>query len=96
MSITPLGKPVVPDVYRLSNLTKYYEDATTKIEANQFLKETINSILDDIFANADFKLVSISHEDKCWQESFNPSDKVHNNVIDKDLIIEEYATRECI
>lgn len=86
--------PVVPDVYRKIDEERYTDYSV--ITSDIFLKETIDSILEDLFSIADFKLVSISHEDLCWQRSFNPEDQKHCTEIDKDRIIEEYAKRECI
>lgn len=88
--------PVVPDVYRAKELNSNLENAQLVLSTNKFLKETIDSILLDVFSIADFKLVSISHEDNCWKQNFNFSDETHNKEIDKELIINEYAARESL
>ena len=88
--------PVVPDVYKAKDIEKYYSEGEDIFSGNKFLHETIDSILSDVFSIADFKLVSISHEDLCWQKKFDPKDLFHNNKINKEDIITEYATRECI
>lgn len=88
--------PVVPDVYRSNKSSTKYDESKDIFKGNKFLEETINSILQDIFDVPDFKLVSISHEDKCWQDSFDENVTCHNNEIEKESIIKEYASRECI
>lgn len=88
--------PVVPDVYKEKNINRYYSEGEDIFNGNIFLKETIDSILSDVFSVADFKLVSISHEDECWRKKFDPADTFHNNEINKEDIITEYAKRECI
>lgn len=88
--------PVVPDVYRSNKSSTKYDESKDIFNGNKFLEETINSILQDIFDVPDFKLVSISHEDKCWQDSFDENATCHNNEIEKESIIKEYASRECI
>lgn len=85
--------PVVPEVYREKNISSFYEDGENIFEGNTFLEETINSILEDLFEVPDFKLVSISHDDKCWQDKFNPEEMMHNNEILKEDIIKEYAAK---
>lgn len=88
--------PVVPDVYKEKDIEKYYSAGEDIFNNNTFLHETIDSILSDAFSIADFKLVSISHEDECWKKNFDPTEDFHNNEIDKEDIITEYAKRECI
>lgn len=92
--------PVVPDVF-FANKEGHidgslFDETDFFTEDKKLLKETIDSIMNDIFAVSDFKLVSISHEDKCWQDHFDPLDIEHKEVIPKEEILNEYATRECI
>ena len=72
------------------------ENDSSLFKGDQFLKETIDSILTDVFDIADFKLVSISHEDICWKNHFNIEDEVHSNIIPREEIVSEYAKRESI
>ena len=89
--------PVVPDVYRSDiELVDIEEAKTIFDDKNIIIKETIDDILKDIFEIGDFKLVSISHSDQCWKNSFNINDENHNRIIDKDEIIREYAARESL
>lgn len=95
--------PVVPKVYfdekaAMFFRTKEQEDeAVNKVEVilnnDDFLKGTITSVLDDVFSTSDFKLVSVSHTDKCWQNHFNATEKRHNREIPKEEIINEYTTK---
>lgn len=84
--------PVVPDVYKEKKLEKFCSKESI-FKDNTFLQETIDSILNDLFEVADFKLVSISHEDKCWQNNYDADEIYHNTIIKKEDIIKEYAKR---
>lgn len=87
--------PVVPEVFRLDKdgkLLEYCEEKN-KLFPDEFVEETLNSIIDDIFSTSDFKLVDISHADKCWIDNYDFAEIYHNNVIDKEKIIQEYATK---
>lgn len=96
--------PVVPNVYfnerdySLFGSKNVEEDAVSRVEVifndSLLLKETINSILQDIFEISDFKLVSRSHMDKCWQNHYNSSSEKHNEEIPKEEIVNEYTTKE--
>ena len=92
--------PVVPDVFfenRDGNIDNFKFDFDDFFSGEKaILRETIDSIMNDIFAVSDFKLVSISHEDKCWQNHFDPTEPEHHDEIPKKEIISEYAMRECI
>ena len=94
--------PVVPSVYfnekYLFFRTKEQDQEAVKrveiiLNNDDLLKDTIASLLKDIFSTSDFKLVSISHMDKCWQNHFNATEKKHNNEIPKEEIINEYTTK---
>lgn len=91
--------PVVPDVYELQKKDKIDSenvDGKELFKNYTFVKETIDSLLEDIFATSDFKLVSLSHEDECWKKNFDMDEPYHNNSIDLDDIINEYAYRESL
>ena len=55
------------------------------------MQNYINGILDDVLAANDFKLVEVSHQDKCWKKHFNKKSIFHNDTIPADEIISEYA-----
>lgn len=95
--------PVVPNVYfkerDSSTLNSEDEEETIKqvetiLNDKLLLRETIDSILQDIFETSDFKLVSRSHMDKCWQNHYNASSEKHNEEIPKKEIVNEYTTKE--
>lgn len=96
--------PVVPSVYfnekipDFLKIKKLEEDAINRVEVvlnnNGFLRETIDSILQDVFEISDFKLVSISHMDKSWQNHFSSADSKHNEEIPKEEIINEYTAKK--
>jgi len=54
------------------------------------VKEYIDNILNDILPLNDFKLVEISHKDKCWKSHFKGKNMFHNIEISKEEIIREY------
>ena len=89
--------PVVPDVFfenRDGDLSEYkFEISEFFSGEKEMLKETLDSIMDNIFKISDFKLVSISHDDLCWKSHFNPNDDEHHEEIPKMEIIREYASR---
>lgn len=60
---------------------------------NELLKSTIDSLLRDLIELDPFRLVTISHRDKCWIKNYNQSEDKHHNEIEKEDIIQEYATR---
>ena len=96
--------PVVPCVFRhqkeckdgttsKSFCEKILEVTKTKLEANETLKGAIDDILDDLFLISDFGLVSMSHNDKSWQDNYNENDIKHNREIPKGQIINEYSKK---
>ena len=91
--------PVIPTIYfSRKNNELLYDDLNVEkmFEGKEFIKETIDSLLDDLFEISDFKLVSLSHNDKVWQNNFDVNDDFHNAKMPLDSIIREYACRETI
>ncbi len=82
--------PVVPDVYTNH---RYAEYGCGNVEANEYVREFIDDILDDIFVMSDFKLVDISHMDNSWKKNYRKDEQYHNNEILKEDIISEYAAK---
>lgn len=90
--------PVVPEVYRAfrNNILKSIGDSSNvynELSENELLKDTFDSLLDDIFKTSDFKLVTLSHKDKCWINNFEPTEEKHDKEIYADEIISEYAAK---
>ena len=83
--------PVVPDVYKAQNLDDYREEHP--FGDKKYVQEFINNILDDVLDTNDFKLVEVSHQDKCWKKNFKPNSKFHNCIIPPEEIISEYAKK---
>ena len=69
--------PVVPDVYHEKDLDKYREEKP--FGDKTYVKEFIDNILNDVLVANDFKLVEVSHQDKCWKKNFKPNSLLHNN-----------------
>lgn len=96
--------PVVPDVYfdennkLLFKLKSQIEKSSNKVKQilanDDILKETLDSILEDVFEISDFKLVSLSHMDNSWQNHFNESDLKHHEEIPHLEIINEYTAKK--
>lgn len=96
--------PVVPSVYFNEKTAQFFrtkkqeEDAIGRVEVilnnNEFLADTLNSIIDDVFEISDFKLVSLSHMDLSWQNHFNETASKHNETIPQEEIINEYTTKK--
>ena len=82
--------PVVPNVYH-SN--EYLQECNPDemFKGNEYVREFVDGILDDVLKVSDFNLVEVSHQDKCWKNNFKSDSLIHNNEIDKDEIIREYA-----
>lgn len=58
----------------------------------EFLKITLDGLLKDLVKVDPFRLVTISHRDKAWINSFD-GETTHHNEINKEDIISEYASR---
>ena len=96
--------PVIPDVYFNEKKCKLFDNKRTEevelgiaeeeLSKHEFLRETIDSILDDIFEISDFKLVSLSHMDKSWQNHFHEEDATHNEEIPLEEVVYEYSTKK--
>lgn len=88
--------PVVVDVFHAQKdgtLKDYRINLDSIFNEIPMLKDTIDSLLSDIFKIGDFKLVSTSHEDLAWKNHFDPDEFIHNEVITQEEIIQEYALK---
>ena len=56
----------------------------------KYARDFINDLANELFNLSDFRLVELSHELKCWQSNFLEDEPIHNNVIDKEQIINEF------
>lgn len=84
--------PVIPDVYHEKDLFKFKINADD-IFKDTFIKEFIDGVLEDTLSSSDFKLVEVSHEDKCWKKNFKKNALFHNGIIPFEEIITEYASK---
>ena len=84
--------PVIPDVY-FEYRDKEIPDVNPieLFKNNEYVREFIDGILDDVLNASDFRLVTISHEDNCWKNHFNGLDSSHCEEMPKDDIIGEYV-----
>lgn len=81
--------PVVPDVYAIETSI----EPNSKIDVDEYIKNFIDGLLEDIFKVSDFKLVELSHNDLAWKNHFDYDEEYHNQEITKEEIISEYARR---
>ena len=91
--------PVLPEIYKLNKkgkLGNYRVPEEALFKDKEFVRETIDSIMYDLFELSDFKLVSLSHEDNCWKNNFDVNSEYHNQEIELDSIISEYEEREAL
>lgn len=92
--------PVIPKIFKMykKGELQYKDIDENDVFANvsSMVKETVDSLLDELFEISDFKLVSVSHEDECWKRHFDISANEHNEVIPQEEIINEYALRETV
>ena len=84
--------PVIPEVYFANDIDLAYNE--NLFYGKDDVKEYIDELLDEINEVSDFRLVDISHKDNCWQEKFDYDAEHHNQIIDKESIISEYAKRK--
>lgn len=83
--------PVVKDVY--DNFKNGKNDGSKLFDTDDkiYIKGFIDDLSSDLFKLSDFRLVELSHQTKCWIDNFESSEPFHNNPIDKDTIINEFA-----
>ncbi len=90
--------PVLPEIFRKykENEINYtnFDFASMFKNKQPIIKESIDSLLNELFEISDFKLVTVSHEDLCWKQHFNVSSDKHNEIIPAEEIIKEYAIKE--
>lgn len=86
--------PVVNEVYKKFNNETLSSDDLFINDKLKYVGHFIHDLALELFELSDFRLVEISHQMKCWYNAFNPDEKYHNNPIDKDIIINEFAKPE--
>lgn len=87
--------PVIPNVYKACKEGTLEDNRLTVEELfkNYEVKDYIDGILKDLFEVSDFTLVDIAHNDNAWKNNFDFKELIHNNTINKEEIILEYASR---
>ena len=91
--------PVVPIVYRNFKIDKMEKQKAIEFEIklkkkyNGILYTFISGLINDLIDANDFDLVDISHKDNAWKNNYNPEEKTHNNIINKEDIINEYTNK---
>lgn len=82
--------PVIPEIYHENKLENYYKE---NLIDDEFVKEYIDDLLEDINSVSDFRLVDISHQDQAWIRNFDYNEENHSNEIHKEDIIDEYVQK---
>lgn len=82
---------VVPTVYKEKDILKFYNK--NMFDGKERIKDFIDDLLNDLFETSDFTLVEACHNDNVWKNNFNYDEKFHNNKMEKEKIIEEYAKK---
>lgn len=88
--------PVLPEIYKLRKQEKLFvdDDGVENIFGeNTFMKSIIDGLLSDILKVDPFRLVTISHMDKCWRDNYKVDDAKHDREILKEAILEEYGNK---
>ena len=91
--------PVVPSVYRNFKIDKMDEEKAKEFEIklkkkyNGILYTFISGLINDLIDANDFDLVDISHKDNAWKNNYNSEEEIHNNIINKEDIIDEYRSK---
>lgn len=85
--------PVVRKVYNEFQNEKIEENKIFKTSDEQYVGAFIKDLAEELFQLSDFRLVELSHQMECWKNNFRQSDEYHNTIIDKDLIINEFASQ---
>lgn len=84
--------PVIPDVYFKYDTIENYSNPNM-FKDKTMVKEIIDNVIEDTYSINDFRLVDISHNDQSWKKNFDYDEQFHNNKIDKEDIINEYARK---
>ncbi|UJF14984.1 DUF4065 domain-containing protein [Jeotgalibaca sp. MA1X17-3] len=85
--------PVVSSVYAENKFNQYEaKEYTPKDNKEKEVLSYINEIFKQLNEISDFGLVERSHLDEAWREPYSryESDNKESQIMDKDLIIEEY------
>lgn len=86
--------PVLPEIYKLKKKNELFIEYDKDIfKGNELMESTINGLLNDILRVDPFRLVSISHMDKCWRDNYIIDDDKHDREILKQTILEEYGNK---
>lgn len=82
--------PVVRDVYHKFNNEMISEDEIFFTEEEKYAGDFIKDLTSELFNLSDFRLVELSHQMNCWKDNFDEREYPHENIIDKDTIINEF------
>ena len=82
--------PVVNEVYKNFKNEKISEKEIFNTDDKKYVGHFIKDLCTELFQLSDFRLVELSHQKSCWKDNFNAEETYHNNIIDKDEIIDEF------
>lgn len=82
--------PVVREVYKKFKNEQMSEEEIFDTDEKKYAGEFITDLALELFNLSDFRLVELSHKMKCWIDKFDETDCIHESVIDKEQIINEF------
>ena len=83
--------PVINEVYKHFNNEQLSEEELFNDDRKRYVGSFIKDLAQELFELSDFRLVELTHQMDCWKNKFNPEQAYHNNVMDKEEIINEFA-----
>lgn len=83
--------PVINEVYEHFNNEQLSEEELSNDDRKRYVGSFIKDLAQELFELSDFRLVELTHQMDCWKNKFNPEQAYHNNVMDKEEIINEFA-----
>ena len=83
--------PVVNEVYRKFQNEQLREEEIFDTDEKKYVGHFIMDLCTELFELSDFRLVELSHQKDCWKKKFIIDEKFHNQMMDKDEIINEFA-----
>jgi len=82
--------PVVKEVYQNFENERMTYDEVFNTDEKKYVGEFVKDLALELFDLSDYRLVELSHQMNCWKSNYIEEALYHNNVIDRDQIINEF------
>ena len=79
------------EVYRKFHNEQIREEEIFDTEEKKYIGHFIMDLCTELFELSDFRLVELSYQKDCWEPKFNIDVKFHNQMMNKDQIINEFV-----